>query len=90
MGGRKLSSSSFAKIKNYLKGFFFFGFLEGINREKKRLDELVMFCIFGKTIGIPGLFNYYHLRLLPYYIGLLNNWKRKVLRERDFFDHISD
>jgi hypothetical protein len=85
-----LSSSWFATIKNYLKGFFFFGFLEGVHREKKRLDELIIFCLFGKTIGIPGLFNYYHLRLLPYYVGQLYSWKRRVLRERDFFDHISD
>lgn len=85
-----MSSSWFSIIKSHLKGFFFFGFLAGVNREKKRLDELVMFCIFGKTIGIPGLFNYYHLRLLPYYIGHLYTWKRRVLRERDFFDRISD
>jgi len=74
----------------YLKGFFVHGFLEGIKSQKQRLDEAIVFCLFGKFIGFPGLFNYYHLRLLPYYIGQLYNWKRKVLREKDFFDHISD
>ena len=77
-------------IKRYLKGFFLSGLLEGVRGQRKRLDELMVFCLFGKFIGVPGLFNYYHLRLLPYYIGQLSSWKRRVLREKDFFDHISD
>jgi len=28
------------------------------------------------------------LRLFPYYVKRLGPWKRRVLRERDFFDHI--
>jgi hypothetical protein len=77
-------------IKRHLKGFFLYGFLEGIKGQKRRLDEAVVFCLFGKFIGFPGLFNYYHLRLLPHYIEQLSSWKRRVLREKDFFDHISD
>jgi hypothetical protein len=77
-------------IKRYLKGFFLYGFFEGIRGQRQRLDELIIFCLFGKFIGFPGLFNYYHLRLLPYYVWHLHSWKRRVLRERDFFDHISD
>jgi hypothetical protein len=85
-----LPSFGLKTIKRYLKGFFLFGLLEGIEGQKRRLDELIIFCLFGNFIGFPGLFNYYHLRLLPYYIGELYSWKRRVLREKDFFDHISD
>jgi hypothetical protein len=73
-----------------LKGFFLYGLFEGVRGQRQRLDELMVFCLFGKFIGFPGLFNYYHLRLLPYYIDHLSSWKRRVLREKDFFDHISD
>ena len=86
----ELSSFWLKTIKRYVKGFFLSGFLEGIRSRKGRLDEAIVFCVFGKFIGFPGLFNYYHLRLLPYYIGQLSNWKRRVLREKDFFDHITD
>ena len=85
-----MSSFWLNTIKRYVKGFFLHGFLDGINAQKRRLDEAIIFCLFGQFIGVPGLFNYYHLRLVPYYIGQLYSWKRRVLRERDFFDHISD
>jgi len=78
------------KIRNYLKGFFLYGLIEGAYTEKHCLDELFMLGTFGRTIGFPGLFNYYYLRLIPYYVKGLNPWKRRLLKERDFFDHIKD
>jgi hypothetical protein len=85
-----LPSSWLKTIQQYLKGFFLFGMLEGISRQKQHLDELFRLSVLGHLIGIPGLFNYYHLRLMPFYIGQIASWKRRVLRERDFFDHISE
>jgi len=89
-GGSELSSSWLKTIRQYLKGFFLLGMLEGITRRKQHLDELVQLSVLGNLIGIPGLFNYYHLRLIPYYMGQAASWKRRVLRERDFFDRISE
>jgi len=83
-----LSTSWINKIKDYLKGFFLYGLIDGVYREKQRLDNLIIFCLFAKIIGVPGLFNYYHLRLIPYYVRRFNSWKRRALREKDFFDHI--
>jgi hypothetical protein len=85
-----LTSSWRTTLKDHLRGFFLHGFFENIGSEKRRLDDFFMLCLFGKTIGIPGIFNYYHLRLMPYYFKKLNSWKRRVLRERDFFDHVGD
>jgi len=89
-GRNKLSSLWLDTIRKYVKGFFLRGLVEGVTAQKRRLDEALVFCLFGNFIGFPGLFNYYHLRLLPYYMGQLSSWKRRVLREKDFFDHISD
>ena len=63
--------------------------MDGVYSERRRLDELFMLSLFGETIGFPHLFNYYHLRFLPYYVGRFGAWQREVLREKDFFDHIS-
>jgi len=85
-----LDRSWIKKIGDYLRGFFFYEILVGIRAEKHCLDELFMLGLFGKAIGFPGLFNFYYLRLLPYYMSRFNPWKRRILRERDFFDHIKD
>ncbi len=86
----KLKFAWIKKIGDYLRGFFLYGIIEGINAEKHCLDELFMLGLFGKAIGFPGLFNFYYLRMMPYYVRRLTPWKRRILRERDFFDHIKD
>lgn len=73
-----------------MRGLFLYGLIEGAHTERSRLNDIFMLAVFGKAIGFPGLFNYYHLKLVPYYIKSFNQWKRRVLKERDFFDHIED
>ena len=77
-------------IKDFLRGIFLFGLFDELYAKKKGLDHLFLFGLFGNMIGFPYLFNYYHLRLLPYQARRINPWKRRVLKERDFFDHIKD
>jgi len=77
-------------IGEYLKGVFLYGLIDEIYREKRSIDHLFMLGLFGNTIGFPHLFNYYHLKILPYYVMKLEPWKRRVLKERDFFDSIKD
>lgn len=77
-------------IKDYAKGFFLYDLIGGIYKEKRCLDDLFMVAIVGKVIGVPCLFNYYHLRLFPYCVKRIGPWKRRMVRERDFFDQIRD
>ncbi|MBW1781892.1 MAG: hypothetical protein JRL30_14270 [Deltaproteobacteria bacterium] len=77
-------------VGDYLSGFFLYGLIKGVHEEKRGLDMLIMTSVFGTTIGFPHLFNYYHLRLIPFYMRTLDPWKRNVLRERDVFDRIND
>jgi hypothetical protein len=83
-------SSWLRAIKDYLKGFFLYGMLSHLYAEKRCVENLFMLGIFGSTIGFPFLFNYYHLTLLPHYVRHLGPWKKRILKERDFFDQISD
>ena len=41
---------------------------------------------FGDLLGVPILPPYYSLRLLPFVVPLINNWRRRMLRERDVMD----
>jgi hypothetical protein len=77
-------------LKETLKGFFLYNLISHLHAEKRCLDEWIMLSLFGNFIGFPFLFNYYHLRLLPHYAKRLEYWKRRVLKERDFFDRIDE
>ena len=77
-------------IKDYAKGFFLYDLIGGAYKEKRCLDDLFMVALVGKVIGIPCLFNYYHLRLFPYCVKRIGPWKRRMVRERDFFDQIRE
>jgi hypothetical protein len=83
-------SSLIKTIKDYFVGFFLYGQLNYLYSEKRCLDNMFMLGLFGTYIGFPSLFNYYHLRLMPYYTKRLRPWKRRVLKERDFFDQVYD
>ena len=77
-------------IKQYLRGLFLYSLLDEFYIRKRHLDHLFLLGLFGGFVGIPYLFNYYHLRLLPYELKRFSPWKRRILKERDFFDHIKE
>lgn len=83
-------SSWLKSLRDYFKGLFLYGLHSHMQAEKRCIEDLFMLGFFGKPIGFPHLFNYYHLRLLPYYMHRLLPWKKRVLKERDFFDKVSD
>jgi hypothetical protein len=55
---------------------------------KKRgdLEHLFVLIVFGDIVGVPVIPPYYTLRLLPYIVPVVGNWKRRMLRERDLTD----
>ena len=44
-------------------------------------ENLLLLITFGDMVGLPLLPSYYSLRLLPYVVGDVERWKRRVLRE---------
>jgi hypothetical protein len=52
-------------------------------RVRADLENFFIFMIVGELIGVPVLPPYYALRLLPYLVGDIPVWKRRVLRPRD-------
>jgi hypothetical protein len=55
-------------------------------RQRGGLEHLFVLISFGDLLGVPVLPPYYSMRLLPFVIPLINNWKRRMLRERDLMD----
>jgi hypothetical protein len=57
-------------------------------RQRGGLEHLFVLISFGDLLGVPVLPPYYSMRLLPFVVPLINNWKRRMLRERDLMDSI--
>ena len=59
-----------------------------LRRTRGTLEHLFVLISFGDLLGVPILPPYYSMRLLPFVVPLINNWKRRMLRERDLMDAI--
>ena len=55
-------------------------------RQRGSLEHLFVLISFGDLLGLPILPPYYSMRLLPFVVPLINNWRRRMMRERDLMD----
>jgi hypothetical protein len=60
--------------------------VRALARQRGSLEHLFVLISFGDLLGVPILPPYYGLRLLPFVVPLINNWRRRMLRERDLID----
>jgi hypothetical protein len=60
--------------------------VRALARRRGSLEHLFVLISFGDLLGLPILPPYYSLRLLPFIVPLINNWRRRMLRERDALD----
>jgi hypothetical protein len=77
-------------LKDFWKGLLFYNIDQHFYEQKRCQENVFMLTLFGPVIGIPHLFQYYSLRLLPYYVGEFQAWKKRMVKERDFFDQVGD
>jgi hypothetical protein len=79
-------------ITMWVRGFFFgmtyYEMVRSLRRERADREHLFVLISFGDLIGIPILPPYYSMRLLPFVVPLMQNWKRRLLRERDLTDMV--
>jgi hypothetical protein len=57
-------------------------------RQRSALEHIFVLTSFGDLLGLPILPPYYSLRLLPFIVPLIHNWRRRMLRERDLMDSL--
>lgn len=67
-------------------GMAFHDQVRALTRQRGSLEHLFVLISFGDLLGLPILPPYYSLRLLPFVVPLINNWRRRMLRERDVMD----
>jgi hypothetical protein len=86
--GAKLKAFS-KTLREIMYGFTIHELDMEVRKERGHIDDLFMLVVFGDLVGLPLLPPYYSVRLLPYIIPSFNNWKRRILRERDLTEQMA-
>ena len=73
-------------VRDIFYGMAFHGMARYALKSRMYLEHLFMILTHGDMLGIPILPPYYSLRLLPYMVPNIRNWKRSLFKERDFTD----
>ena len=73
-------------IGDFIYGATIYEMVRDLKKERANLEHLFILIVFGDILGIPILPPYYTLRLLPYVVPQMGNWRRSMLRERDMTD----
>ena len=73
-------------LRQVLYGMAIHDQTRALQRSRGSLEHLFVLISFGDLLGVPILPPYYSLRLLPFVVPLIGNWKRRMLRERDLMD----
>ena len=73
-------------IREVLYGMTVYDWVHELNKARHEEERLFMLIVYGDLLGVPILPPYYTLRLLPFLVPTYENWRRSMLRERDFTD----
>jgi hypothetical protein len=77
-------------LKEVLWGLLFFDFYTENRKLQMRYNDAVNLLVFSEQLGIPLMNSYVSMRLLPYFVGQLEGWKRRELREHEIFADAPD
>jgi hypothetical protein len=89
MSWRKRLRETVLWLRGVFFGMFFYDAVVMFRRQRADLEHLFVLISFGDLLGVPILPPYYNLRLLPYITPLINNWRRRMLREKDLTDLVA-
>ncbi len=73
-------------LKEMLWGLFFYDLYIEQMKLRVRYNDAVNVLVFSEQLGIPLMNSYVSMRLLPYFVGELESWKRREMREKDFLE----
>lgn len=70
------------KLKDFLIGATVYGAIRDLEEKRLLIEYGLMLAVLGDMLGYP-FSNYYRLKLLPYWIPRLKEWKIFLLKEKD-------
>lgn len=75
-----------AAFKQFLYGLTGYEFARHALAVRRELECVFMVVTMGDLIGVPILPPIYSLRLLPYVVPEIANWKRQMARRKEFWE----
>lgn len=73
-------------LRDFVYGMFGFEFEQQAREARGELESAFLLLTMGDMLGIPVMPPLYALRIVPYTVPMIGNWKRRVMRERDLAD----
>ena len=78
-----MASRRLQRIREFFYGLYAYEFEIQELEMRGELETAFMLITFGDMLGVPVMPPVYSLRILPYVVPNMAQWKRRVLRERD-------
>ena len=81
-----IAGKAIETLRDVIYGMTVYDWVHELNKARNEQERLFTLIVYGELLGVPILPPYYTLRLLPYIVPALENWRRSMLRERDLTD----
>ena len=75
-------------LRDVIYGMTVYDWVHELKKARYEQERLFTLIVFGDLLGIPILPPFHMLRIIPYLVPSIENWRRSMLRERDFTDLI--
>jgi len=75
-------------LRDVIYGMTVYDWVHELKKARYEQERLFTLIVFGDLLGVPILPPYHMLRIIPYLVPSIENWRRSMLRERDFTDLI--
>lgn len=74
-------------IREALWGMFFYEFWHELREQRKKYEDALNVLMIGELLGIPLMNSTITLKLLPYLLPDIKEWKERQLEEFEILDH---
>ncbi len=78
------------KVREALWGMFFYEFWHELREQRRKYEDALNVLMMGELLGIPLMNSTITLKLLPYLLPDLRQWKERQLAEFEVLDHPPD
>src|SRR5919109_1635598 len=83
---RKTTNPCWQVLSDFFYGMTGYQFADHARELKQESESLFLIVTLGDWVGVPIMPPAYSLRLLPYVVLKMGNWKRQLARRKEFWE----